>query len=42
MEKHGPKNTSVFVDMVAGDVEDFLEDQDPDEDVVILSIKSVG
>ena len=40
--QHGPKNTGVFVDMVAGEVEGFLEDEEPDEDVALLSLKTMG
>ena len=42
LERHGPKNTAVFLDMVAGEVEEFLEEEDPDEDVVLLSVKRIG
>jgi len=42
LARHGPKNTLVFVDMVGGEVEDFLGGEAPDEDVVLLSVRYGG
>jgi len=39
MVRHGPKNTTVFVDMVAGEAEDHLEREEPDEDIVLATLK---
>ena len=42
LARHGPKNTLVFVDMVGGEMEDFLGGEAPDEDVVLLSVRYGG
>ncbi len=42
LARHGPKNTLVFVDMVGAEVEDFLGGEEPDEDVVLLSVRYGG
>ncbi len=42
LARHGPKNTLVFVDMAGAEVEDFLGGEEPDEDVVLLSVRYGG